>query len=171
MNQKDKREPLEYYLALKYPVKVQEDIDGGFTAEIEELNGCMTQAETAGEVLELVEDARRLWIEAAYEEGHDIPLPRDIQKYTGKFIVRLPASLHRKLVDLAKKEGVSLNQYVSILLTAGVTSKDFIADADKALFIDKIKLYSEQYGMYGRPDKTMDYESLLNLPPVLRESN
>jgi hypothetical protein len=38
--------------------------------------------------------------------------PRDNREYSGKFIVRVPKSLHRQLDRLADREGVSLNQYL-----------------------------------------------------------
>ncbi|PJB49768.1 MAG: hypothetical protein CO103_04155, partial [Chloroflexi bacterium CG_4_9_14_3_um_filter_45_9] len=38
----------------------------------------------------------------------------------GKFMVRIPRSLHRTLAHAAKQEGVSLNQYIGSLLAAGV---------------------------------------------------
>ena len=43
------------------------------------------------------------------------------QEYSGKFNVRLPRSLHRALVDAASQDGVSLNQYVVMLLSSGNT--------------------------------------------------
>ena len=114
------RKDLDFYLDLHYPVTIHADPDGGFVAEIEELPGCMTQGETLSEVFEAIEDARQLWIKTAYEEGQGIPLPRDMEEYSGKFIVRIPRSLHRNLVRAAKREGVSLNQYITSLLAAGV---------------------------------------------------
>jgi len=117
---------LQHYLNLRYSVTVHPDSDGGFVAEIEELHGCMTQAETLDEVFRAIEDARQLWIKTAFNEGQEIPLPRDKEQYTGKFLVRIPRSLHRALAHSAKREGVSLNQYVVSLLTAGVTKDAMI---------------------------------------------
>jgi antitoxin HicB len=39
------------------------------------------------------------------------------EKFSGKFVLRLPKSLHRKLARNAKKENVSLNQYAVLLLS------------------------------------------------------
>lgn len=39
---------------------------------------------------------------------------------SGKFVVRLPASLHGQLVKEAEKEGVSLNQFVVAALAGAV---------------------------------------------------
>lgn len=114
------RKELTFYLSLSYPVTIHTDPDGGYVTEIEELPGCMTQAETIDEAFQAIEDARQLWIKTAYDDGQDIPLPRDMEKYTGKFVVRIPRGLHRDLARAAKREGVSLNQYVTSLLASGV---------------------------------------------------
>ena len=34
------------------------------------------------------------------------------KKYSGKVLLRLPSSLHKQCVELAKEEGVSLNQFL-----------------------------------------------------------
>lgn len=113
---------LEYYLNKHYPFLVYPADEGGYVAEIEELPGCMTEGETLEEVFKRIEDARRAWIEVAYKEGMEIALPRTEQEYSGKFILRLPKYLHRRLAEQATQEGVSLNQYVVTLLSGGVSN-------------------------------------------------
>ena len=120
MRNEKAKENLDFYLSLNYPVTIHVDPEGGFVAEIEDLPGCMTQGETLDELFAAIQDARRAWIEAAYETGQDIPLPRDIDGYKGKILLRIPRSLHRDLAHAAKREGVSLNQYITSLLAAGV---------------------------------------------------
>ncbi|CAN5662605.1 hypothetical protein BH10CYA1_BH10CYA1_51730 [soil metagenome] len=44
----------------------------------------------------------------------------DYTKFSGKFTVRLPKSLHQALVDRAEKEGVSLNLFVTNALSRTV---------------------------------------------------
>ena len=121
------RKDLDFYLNLRYPVTIHADPDGGFVAEIEELPGCMTQGETLVEVFEAIEDARRGWIQVAHEDGQDIPLPRDMKEYSGRFLIRVPKSLHRDLAHAAKQDGVSLNQYVISSLAVGV-GKDSVKE-------------------------------------------
>jgi predicted RNase H-like HicB family nuclease len=106
------RKPLEHYMNLKYPVTIHVAPEGGFVAEIEDLPGCLAQGESIDEAYEEIEIARKLWMETTYEDGQDIPLPRDDRQYSGKFIIRVPKSLHRQLDLLAEREGVSLNQYL-----------------------------------------------------------
>jgi antitoxin HicB len=117
-----KRKSLDFYLKLKYPVTLIPAEEGGYAVEIEDLPGCYSQGETVEEAMQMIEEARQLWMESMYEDGQEIPLPSNQVEYSGKFNVRVPASLHRKLHKLAVKEGVSLNQYVVYALshTAGV---------------------------------------------------
>ena len=37
---------------------------------------------------------------------------RSLEKYSGKLVIRIPRSLHKKLKEEAEAEGVSLNQYM-----------------------------------------------------------
>ena len=104
--------PLEYYIKLNYPITIHVAPEGGFVAEIEDLPGCYAQGETLEEAYNEIEIARKLWLETTFEDGQDIPLPSDEEEYSGKFYIRTPKSLHRKLSLLAKREGVSLNQYL-----------------------------------------------------------
>ena len=47
------------------------------------------------------------------ESGEQVPEPFGKRKFSGKFIVRVPESVHRELAIRAGIEGVSLNQWVS----------------------------------------------------------
>jgi antitoxin HicB len=117
MSRTSQNKPIGFYLSKKYPFLVHASEEGGYVAEIEELPGCLTQGDTLAEVEERIEEARRAWIEVAYEEGLEIPLPRTETDYSGKFIVRVPKTLHRELAESASAEGTSLNQYVLFLLS------------------------------------------------------
>lgn len=112
------RKPLEDYLSLQYPFVVHADPDGGYVIVYPDLPGCLSQAETLDEIPAMAEEAREGWIETEYEEGRNIPEPSH-QEFSGKFNVRIPKSLHRALVGAASQDGVSLNQYVVMLLSSG----------------------------------------------------
>ena len=114
------RKLLEYYLSLKYPVTFEAAPEGGYFVQIEDLPGCYSQGETIEEAMEMIEEARQLWLETAYEDGLDIPLPRGEREYSGKFNVRFPKSLHRRLDQMADREGVSLNQFLVATLSREV---------------------------------------------------
>ncbi|MFH7030499.1 MAG: type II toxin-antitoxin system HicB family antitoxin [Heteroscytonema crispum UTEX LB 1556] len=123
LNQKNKqieKPSLENYLNLQYPVTLYPDPEGGYVAQIKDLPGCLTQGETLDETMANMNEARELWIETAYEAGDDIPVPSSDDSYSGKLLVRMPKSLHRRLAETAEREGVSLNQYIVSLLSASV---------------------------------------------------
>lgn len=65
---------LEYYMALPYALEIIPD-DGAWFVQIKELKGCMTEVDEWDEILPMIEDAKRLWLEAALERGHEIPEP------------------------------------------------------------------------------------------------
>ena len=50
------------------------------------------------------------------EDVKEIPLPSDLQSYSGQFKLRILKSLHRSLFIHAKEEGISMNQYCLYLL-------------------------------------------------------
>ncbi|MCS7219261.1 MAG: type II toxin-antitoxin system HicB family antitoxin [Thermus sp.] len=109
--------PLEYYLNLRYPVLLVPEPEGGFTALVPDLEGCVSVGETEEEALANLEEARQLWIETAYEHGDEIPLPSSAKEYSGRILVRMPKSLHRRLDEEARAEGISLNQLIVSLLS------------------------------------------------------
>ena len=49
--------------------------------------------------------------------GENPPAPLSFKKYSGKFMVRVPPNIHRKLALLATEEGVSLNRLISARLS------------------------------------------------------
>lgn len=112
---KEDRQPLSYYLALEYPYTVVPD-DGSFIIQFPDLPGCMTQVEDASEIATTADEIRALWLETAYHDT-DLLIPEPATKeYSGKFVIRVPKSLHRDLVEAAGREGMSLNAYVNYLL-------------------------------------------------------
>ncbi len=119
METTNNRKPLNYYLGLEYPFDVIAEPEGGYVISFPDLPGCMTQVESLAEVGPMAEEARSLWIETAYDHGMTIPSPSHPEEYSGKFNLRLPRSLHRSLAEAAKRDSVSLNQYVVMLLSRG----------------------------------------------------
>ncbi len=113
------RKRLQDHLSLGYPFQVIAEPEGGYTIVFPDLPGCMSQVESLAEVGPVAEEIRTLWIETAYERGLEIPEPSYPEEYSGRFNLRIPRSLHRKLAESAEREGVSLNQYVATLLARG----------------------------------------------------
>lgn len=108
----------KYYLSLPYTVILRRDEDGDFVARIAELPGCATHGKSPQEALENLEEVKRAWIEDCLKQGDPIPEPvtEDVMP-SGKWLQRVPKTLHRDLIRLAKREDVSLNQLVTSVLS------------------------------------------------------
>ena len=108
---------LNDYLAMSYRLEiVRDDAEGGFVASYPDLPGCITCGETEEEAVKNALDAKKVWLEAALEEGLAIPAPDSLEAYSGQFKLRLPRSLHRSLAEHSQREGISMNQYCVYLL-------------------------------------------------------
>ncbi len=110
---------LNYYLNLEYTMRLKKNSDGSFFAEIEELPGCMTEGDTEEEAIKMIQDAKKGWLEVAIERNLTIPEPSP-DEFSGKFNIRVPKSLHRKLAYRAKEEEVSLNTLITTTLATAV---------------------------------------------------
>jgi len=102
------------YLELPYNIVIRHVKDESgeyYFATVQEFDGCMSDGETLEEAFANIYEAMEGWIETKLESGFSVPTPFDSAKFSGKFVLRLPKSLHAKLTIEAEKEGVSLNQY------------------------------------------------------------
>lgn len=118
------RRTLDEYLTLPYRIALVHDEDdegnAGWVAEVEELPGCLSQGATPEEAIENVLDAMKGWISVALEDEKEIPEPRALAGHSGRFLLRLPRTLHAELARQAEHEGVSLNTFVTSALAGAV---------------------------------------------------
>lgn len=101
------------YMKLPYTRLVQEMNDESghyFYGKILELDGCQSTGDTLEELYQSLNEAMEGYLEVRQENNMPIPVPETADKYSGRFVVRLPKSLHQRLAIEAEKEGVSLNQ-------------------------------------------------------------
>lgn len=112
---------LEYYLSLRYPFRIEtlsDEDGGGFLITYPDLAGCVSDGETIAEAVEMGKDAKTSWILVRLEEGLPIPEPGGSDSgYSGRITLRTPKTLHKRLVQSAQREGVSLNQYLLYLVS------------------------------------------------------
>lgn len=109
---------IDYYLKLPYRLEIIPDIyEGGYVVSYPELHGCITCAETMEKAVASALDAKKVWLEAALENGTHIQEPESTEGYSGQFKLRMPKSLHKQLAEQSKKEGISMNQYCLYLLS------------------------------------------------------
>jgi antitoxin HicB len=99
-----------------------DDEGGGYLVEFPDLLNCMSDGETIDEAIANGEEAKRRRIAAMKEAVRRIPPPsvEPSEGYSGKWQLRTPESLHRRLAERAKREGVSLNTLAVTLLAEGL---------------------------------------------------
>jgi predicted RNase H-like HicB family nuclease len=112
---------VQEYLQLPYSIvtkHIKDESGSYYFATVQELPGCMSDGDTSEAALRNIAEAMELWIEGCLEKGLKVPTPSlETPEYSGKFTLRIPKSLHRHLIQEAKREGVSLNQYATYKLT------------------------------------------------------
>ena len=107
-----------YYMTLPYTTVLRRDEDNDVIARIEELPGCVAHGSDEAEAIENLREMQRLWLDVSIENRHYIPMPAaESALPSGKWVQRVPRSLHYRLVQMAQRENVSLNQLVTSLLS------------------------------------------------------
>jgi antitoxin HicB len=111
---------IDYYMNLSYTIELQNTPGEGWFAKVKELPGCTSQGDNEVEALEMIRDAMLAWLSVSLEDGLPIPEPAEEESFSGKFVTRIPRTLHRMLVEQAEREGVSLNALVNYALASFV---------------------------------------------------
>jgi len=129
---------VHYYLSLPYTIEIiREDAETWF-ARVKELPGCISEGDNAQDAAEMILDAMSGWVEIALADGQTIPEPRPVEDYSGKFVVRVPKSLHRDLAQEADRHGVSLNLFICTELARAVGRPD-VERANATLVNNRIR--------------------------------
>ncbi len=119
--------PFEAYAHVVAPLS--EEDGGGYLITFPDLPGCMSDGETQEEAIENGRDAFAGWISAQVDMGRKVPPPQwqpeaAPEASSGKFIQRVPKTIHARLVRRAKAEGVSLNSLVLTFIAEGLGKKE-----------------------------------------------
>lgn len=118
--------PFEAYAHIITPLS--EEDGGGYLITFPDLPGCMSDGESQEEAIANGRDAFSTWVSARIDMGKEIPPPKwrpetVPENVSGKFIQRVPKTIHAKLVRRAKAEGVSLNSLVLTFIAEGLGRK------------------------------------------------
>jgi antitoxin HicB len=101
---------------------------GGFIITFPDLPGCMSDGDTIEEALLNGRDAFSAWVSAAVDAKRHVPdpaaRPAELVEASGRFVTRLPKSLHARLSTRAKQEGVSLNSLAIAFIAEGLGHRE-----------------------------------------------
>lgn len=87
--------------------------DGEFVGLCAEFPSLSWLADTPERALSGIRQLLKDVLEDMQQNGETPPQPLAQKKYSGKFMVRIPADSHRRLAVQAAEQGVSLNRLIS----------------------------------------------------------
>ncbi|MDR0779851.1 MAG: type II toxin-antitoxin system HicB family antitoxin [Pseudomonadales bacterium] len=96
---------------------------GGFLITYPDFNTCISDGETVEDAIANGQETLAGMIESLEAWGQPVPAPNSGGVASGKFVTRLPKSLHAALSARAKVEGVSLNTLVLSFMAEGMGAK------------------------------------------------
>lgn len=110
-------------LNYKLSVIPKKDFDGSeyFVAFYEELKGLEGSGDTQVEAIEDLDLAKEVWFQVMLENNNEIPLPGVYeQQQPIKMTYRIPVSLNEEIESYMKREGVSKNQAINLLVSKSI---------------------------------------------------
>jgi antitoxin HicB len=110
-----------------YPFEVRpltKEEGGGYLISFPDFSECISDGETPEEALRNGMDALVETIAALEDMGLPVPAPGSGGAFSGKFIQRVPRSLHARLAARARQEGVSMNALVTTFLAESLGARE-----------------------------------------------
>ncbi|GAB6269129.1 MAG: toxin-antitoxin system HicB family antitoxin [Smithella sp.] len=112
---------IKYYKNLNYKMIFYYDAeDKVYIVQFPELPGCISHGKTAKEALKHAYIVKDEWLESAFDDNCIIPEPSLPLETNGRITLRIPKSIHQKLIDRAEEEDVSQNQLIVSLIAEGL---------------------------------------------------
>lgn len=106
-----------------YPFEIRPlsaDEGGGFLISYPDFSECISDGETVQEAIDNGRDALEETIAALQSKGFAVPAPNGGGVASGKFVARVPKTIHAQLTTRARSEGVSLNTLVLTFIAEGL---------------------------------------------------
>ncbi len=107
----------------EYPFEVRplsEEDGGGYLVAFPDFAECISDGETIEEAIENGRDALKATVAALKAKKLPVPAPNSGGVASGKFVARVPKTVHAQLATRAKAEGVSLNTLVLTFIAQGL---------------------------------------------------
>jgi antitoxin HicB len=106
-----------------YPFEVRplsSEEGGGYLVSFPDFAECISDGDTVEEAMENGRDALKATIAALKAKKLPVPAPNSGGVASGKFVARVPKTVHAQLATRARAEGVSLNALVLTFIAQGL---------------------------------------------------
>ncbi len=101
--------------------RLTDEEGGGILISFPDLPGLISDGDTYEEAIANGREAFSEWIEGWLEMGRKVPLPStDDDIDPAKFVLRMPHSLHLRVMATAAAEGVSANLLLTTIIAEGI---------------------------------------------------
>ncbi len=110
-----------------YPFEIRPlstDEGGGFLIAYPDFSDCISDGGTVDEALKHGQEALQATIATLQAKSLPVPAPNSGGVASGKFVARVPKTIHAQLSTRAKAEGVSLNTLVLTFIAQGLGRHD-----------------------------------------------
>jgi len=141
---------IKYYKNLNYKMIFYYDPeDEIYIVQFPELPGCISHGKTAKEALKNAYRVKDEWLESAFDDKWIIPEPSLPLETTGRITLRIPKSIHQRIIDRAEKEDISQNQLIVTYIAEGLERTNMKSSIEETLqkqterIIEKIKSFQE----------------------------
>jgi antitoxin HicB len=118
-----------------YPFEVRPlstEEGGGYLISFPDFAECISDGESVDEAIENGRDALNSTIAALKSKKLPVPAPNSGGVASGKFVARVPKTVHAQLATRARAEGVSLNALVLTFIAQGLGGSGSKARAKSA---------------------------------------
>jgi len=110
--------PKSYNVSIR---EINHDGENVFESRVQEFPDLVEFADSADEAYMLALDSVETTAEIFEDLGKAFPAPHiPIDEFSGRVTLRLPKTLHKAISDIARIEGVSLNQHIVSVLSEHV---------------------------------------------------
>lgn len=106
-----------------YPFEVRplsSEEGGGYLVSFPDFAECIADGETIDEAIANGRDALKATVAALKAKKLPVPAPNSGGVASGKFVARVPKTVHAQLATRARAEGVSLNALVLTFIAQGL---------------------------------------------------
>jgi len=111
----------------EYPFEVRplsQEEGGGFLVSYPDFAECISDGNTVEEALRNGRDALKATIATLKAKKHPVPAANSGGVASGRFVARVPKTVHAQLTTRARAEGVSLNALVLTFVAQGLGRKE-----------------------------------------------
>ena len=125
---------IKYYKNLNYKMIFHyEPEDKIYIVQFPELPGCVSHGKTDKEALKNANRVKDEWLESAFEDNCNIPEPSLPLETNGRITLRIPKSIHQKIIDRAEEEDISQNQLIVAYIAEGLERANMKSSIEETL--------------------------------------